>query len=204
MTAALFAETVAGGSDLSAPHPRRSAALLLHAMSATDRNWALSELAPQERSALTPLLRELQEMAVPADAGLIRQVLSNQAAIDQQPAARVTARDLIAAASAQVVTAVLLREPTGLIRQVEALGPWPWSEALVTALRVQRGEALEPSASPIPAPKLPSSALEMALLTRLAAAIQDQTRATPAPPAARTWWDRVTTMGRHRPARHAA
>jgi len=56
----------------------RKAALALHALQDADRQWLLGALPAAHRHQLLPLLSELEALALPPDAEVIRQVLAKQ------------------------------------------------------------------------------------------------------------------------------
>ncbi|HEX5682651.1 MAG TPA: hypothetical protein VFY73_01340 [Ideonella sp.] len=170
---ALFADMVTSETSQPASQPpRRSAALLLHSLSDTDRAWALSQLDSGARDALRPLLDELLELGVPRDPVWVRQVLAESA---PSPSGRMDAihapRERIANADPQSVASLLLREPRGLVQRVLAMGPWPWTEAVRAALKLHRGDLFEPSVVTPRQPTPKGSALEQALLAQLTAAL---------------------------------
>jgi hypothetical protein len=158
--------TTPAGAD-----PRRSAALLMHGLSEMDRRWAWSRLEASEQAALGPLLQELRELGVPADAGWVREVLSvaaPPASPSPAPAARDDARARIAAADAGTVCELLLQEPAALVVRLMALGPWPWADQVLGRLRAQRGAVIEP-AGDREGELRSAPALDQALLAQLAA-----------------------------------
>jgi hypothetical protein len=57
----------------------RRAALALHAMSAADRAWALDALDERERTAIEPLLGELEALGLESDPGLFETALDDAA-----------------------------------------------------------------------------------------------------------------------------
>lgn len=54
-----------------AASPARSAALLLHALCESDRDWLLQQLRPEDSGALRGMLAELGQMGIPADCALV-------------------------------------------------------------------------------------------------------------------------------------
>ncbi len=57
--------------------PRRRAALTLHGLSATDRQWVLGQLRPVQRAELEALLAELVELGIPSDPALVEAALQH-------------------------------------------------------------------------------------------------------------------------------
>ena len=58
----------------SGPGNPRQAALALHAMGDTDREWMLAQLAASQRAILAPLLAELHALGIPRQADLLRRL----------------------------------------------------------------------------------------------------------------------------------
>jgi hypothetical protein len=168
-------------ADETASGPR-SAALLLHAMDAGDRQWLMSQLSDDQRADVQRLLDELSMLGIPADRGLVRDALhvTSQAV---RAAAHPTP-DPVAAlrgASVDIVCRVLAAECDQLIAKVLSCHPWPWHEALLAhigAVRRQRiNDAIRRATSPAGARggQL-ANALLLGLQARVAAA---QTSARP-------------------------
>ena len=170
---------------------RRSAALMLHGMSDADRAWAWSRLDDTHRQALTPLLQELQDLGVPRDAALLGDAVAADPVAPS--AAPRTARQHVAAADAVQVADALAAEPAGLVRRLLALGPWPWQDAVLAALRTRRADAFEPVDQNIDAP---ATALDEALLARLADRLSQVSATTRAD--APTWWSGLLQAARSR------
>jgi hypothetical protein len=101
---------------------RRRAALTLHALAASDREWLLEQLPASDSSALRGLLAELQELGIPADAEVIRSALAEAApAVDRanaQALAQVLARE--AESFRGVLLSLLPAEQRGAV-----LAQWP-------------------------------------------------------------------------------
>ncbi len=57
----------------------RRTALMLHAMHPADRAWVLGELPVAQRAVLDPLVAELQDLGIPADATLLSEVVDTGA-----------------------------------------------------------------------------------------------------------------------------
>jgi hypothetical protein len=169
---------------------QRSAALLLHGMSEADRGWAWERLDDLQRQALAPLLRELNELGVPRDAGLLRDVVASTPATSANSPA--TARQRVAVADADRLADVLATEPAALVRRLLALGPWPWQDTVLTTLRMRRGELFEPVTGEAHAP---APALDEALLARVAERVG---AAAPLPAPATGWWHRLRQRVRER------
>ncbi|PTT79710.1 hypothetical protein DBR42_20865 [Pelomonas sp. HMWF004] len=113
---------------------QRRAALTLHALAAPDRDWLLRQLPVADRTALQSLLNELQELGIPADAGVIRSALAEAA-----PGTGAALPDAAALAQVLAREAVSLRGtllsllPAG--QRGAVLAQWPSElEALPVAL----------------------------------------------------------------------
>jgi hypothetical protein len=178
---ALFEQSIAPSAGASA---RRSAALLLHGMSEPDRSWAWQQLSDYQREALAPLLRELHELGVPRDVELLHDMVGTAPATGPVP---VTARERVAHAPAARMAALLAVEPAGLVRRLIALGPWPWQDEAMAVLRTRRGELFEPVS---PDTNLAATALDEALLRRLADCV-GPSAAVPVATKAPRWWHRL-------------
>jgi hypothetical protein len=175
----LFEEALAEQAAPTTSRPRRQAALLLHAMSDTDRTWALAQLGAEQRAQVEPLIHELVAMGVPADPHWL-------ARVSVTPAVPVDAvRGGIAAADAECVLQVLLQEPAGLVRHVLAMGPWPWGGTVLSILRARRGELFEPGEPAELSARHP--ALDQSVLRHLAARLGVQSAAMQAQKSVGAW-----------------
>lgn len=149
---------------------RRAAALLLHGLGEADRRWAWSQLDAPEQLALAPLMQELKDLGVPSDAAWVRQVLASQAPAAPETKPVDAVRDRIAQASPSQLVVLLLPEPAVLVQRLLALGPWPWAQEVVSTLRVQRDDPIDPAtAGTLPA----APALDEALLRQVAARLPE-------------------------------
>jgi hypothetical protein len=105
--------------------PARLLALRLHALHADDRRWLLGQVPPEARMTLETLLRELQEMGVPAGkSGLPVDVLAGKRG--QEHAVCVDA------ATAEQVWEVLREEPEAIRTIIVFARHWRWREKLLT------------------------------------------------------------------------
>ncbi len=119
--------------------PSRRAALLLHAMAPADREWILGNLPADASDRLRELLRELDELGIPRDAALLKQVVSTAAArepvleIGALPYAQdsATPAEAIAAADPERLAAVLRDEPLELVAALLGLRDWTWRDAFL-------------------------------------------------------------------------
>ncbi|WP_155520903.1 hypothetical protein [Ralstonia solanacearum] len=125
----------------------RSAALLLHALAAVDREWVLQKLRPSDRARLRPMLEELREMGIPADPAIVEHTLGAMPFLVAGPGDRsvsVSGRgqtrfsaavaDLIARLNQvdPVALAEVLRsEPPRAIAHVLLITDWPWRAAVM-------------------------------------------------------------------------
>jgi hypothetical protein len=145
----------------------RRAALELHALGESDRNWVLAALPAGERGALETLLAELRALGIPPDAGL-----PALPAVAPAPAPQPEAVPALACLDAGRVTAlgrVLAGEPVALTRALLAVRRWDWRDALLCELDPPRRlELAGPLDATAPAPRL-QAALLQALTRRLAA-----------------------------------
>lgn len=104
-------------SRRSVPSGERHAALALHGMAATDRDWMLQHVGTERRAVLERLLAELRELGVPQPLSLV-----------EKPEARAPeapAREVLKRLSGEQLHVLLRDEPDGLVADVlEALGPF--------------------------------------------------------------------------------
>jgi hypothetical protein len=134
----------------------RRAALLVHAMDASDRAWVLTQLAPEERDPLAAMLAELRALGIPAERELLKQAAAempreSDAVRDSESAPRdMPAPDmsspaaLLRRADPALVARVLRAEPSALVAAVLALDAWPWHETVLIQLgTVKRSEVRE-------------------------------------------------------------
>ena len=111
----------------------RRTALTLHAMAPRDRDWLLSQLAPDQRAAVRQLLDELNSLGIPADPALLQEALRQHHAQQTSP---VSAADVAGgntgtdagAMARQAEQALQLADPAGLAQllmaEPEALVAW--------------------------------------------------------------------------------
>jgi hypothetical protein len=130
-------------SELVVPAARQ-AALLLHALSPSDRAWLLAQLPSAQRAQLMPLVDELQALGIPQDLELVEQTLTTR---EHEPAGMHIQKsdaviDTLLPPSEQLLSqldsegcaklADLLRdEPPMLIARLLLQGPWAWEEQLL-------------------------------------------------------------------------
>ncbi len=123
--------------NFSTPAPARQAALTLHALPQSDRNWLLDALEPEDREQLNQLLEELRTLGIPGDSGLVAELAKAEV-----PAA--SPRDWLGAldaVGASALATVLRPQPVEFARAVLSLaagtpqaGP-PMAPALARAIR---------------------------------------------------------------------
>lgn len=134
----------------------RQAALLLHAMPHADRVWVLGQLPAGQRSQLSTLVEELQQLGIPQDPGLIDlAVASGQANELQSAPLPITAEEIDALAlerqflehldaQGRMALSNLLRtEPPILVARFLALGQWPWKDAVLGQLGAVKRRQVE-------------------------------------------------------------
>lgn len=144
----LFADPMAP----NAAAPARSAALLLHALPESDRQWLLRQLRPEDCAILAPMLEELRQMGIPADHALVRELLGDASVPDmsafpaigagvEHPLPLVSSGTFEADCIARLVredpvalAAVLRPEPTQLIAHLLLLQDWPWRTQVLMRL----------------------------------------------------------------------
>lgn len=117
------------------------AALLLHAMQASDRLWLLAQLMPSQRSALAGLLEELHALGIPADPALLESAPESRQP-EACPAAnaapvketRASMQAVLSKASASSISEIMVAEPPALIAALLSLSAWPWRDAVLLEL----------------------------------------------------------------------
>lgn len=128
----------------------RSAALLLHALAVSDREWVLRKLEPSDRARLDPMLAELHQMGVPADPAIVERTLgampfwgADSGGLSSPAPGR--KHGLLSGATgdqmarlhsvAPAVLAEVLRfEPPRVIATLLLLADWPWHAAVIARL----------------------------------------------------------------------
>lgn len=164
------------GSERRTPDGYRRAALCLHAMTPSDREWLMAELAPGHRQPLQELLGELRTLGVQPDPMLLEAAnvrLSAAAAVPQDT--RTHDRRSMAAALGRIDPAtlcpLLAKEPDALIGRVLAMQDWPWSAQLLDQVGPTRRRiisAIKDERSTAASRARPSSnVLELAILTAI-------------------------------------
>ena len=117
-------------------------ALLLHAVSETDRHWILKHLPETDQRILNNHLKELQQLGIPVDPSL--------AGIASQYVAGSDEMDLLQLANANHIRALLADEPVWMVRQILALEAWPWKQDFLALFPVvERTRLLSAEVSPI-------------------------------------------------------
>jgi hypothetical protein len=107
----------------------RRAALSLHALFEKDRDWILASLPAEQASALRPLLTELRELGIPADARLLGPLLA-------VPAAQDVSRPGVGTLDAGIFSAlarILESEPAEVTAALVTDDAWPWRTQLLQA-----------------------------------------------------------------------
>jgi hypothetical protein len=180
----LFPQVIAETASTPALNRHRSAALVLHSMSAADRAWALAELSDEERSILRPLVEELQSLGVPTDPTWAESVLDVPAA-PRGPEQGDSARRRVATALPEQVVSILETEPVELVRRLIGLASWSWRTEVLAMLKARRGDLFEPDPALAP---VAATALDRAILSRFAQQLDGMYRPPSEDIAAVTGW----------------
>ena len=129
-------------------HNPRKAALMLHAMSLSDREWLLNSVDPGHASELRALVGELEELGIPKDPSILedlewKAIPKNVAAIGpvEDP------WDTLSSAHPDQVWDVLKDESTGFITRVLGMHAWPWAGDLMERLGPVQRLGVFPAAS---------------------------------------------------------
>lgn len=168
----------------------RLSALALHAVADGDRAWLLSRLPVAQRKQLSALVEELRETGLPADPGLVHQLVREQEVLARSPAADAMATRLVQA-SADDLWALLKSESDAVIGRIVRRHDWPWKAALLERCGPNRAKRIESLTSKL----APALALEQALVNELDHRLSvRQSTAAPAKPARRQflWSGRLT------------
>lgn len=151
----------------------RKAALVLHALGAQDRHWVMQRLPELQRDLVQPLLEELAQLGLPADKGLVDDVLGSMPTPHRMDLPVASALEQV---SAHKVALLLQDEPDALVGKLLSLQAWPWKDHFISLLpRERRAAVLQSLASytrdsgaGIVAPEL-----DAALLQELEARLKD-------------------------------
>ena len=125
----------------------RQAALRLHGMGESDRDWLLQRLDPAERTQLTALLAELRELGIRPDHGSA-QALHATAARERllasvpERSAMATALDVLSVANGAEMMAVLAAEPEHVVSAILSAYTWPWRDDFLAACAVEKRQRL--------------------------------------------------------------
>lgn len=124
----------------------RHTALALHAMTAADRAWMLSQLPAHTRADLIALLNELDELGLPKDRTLLSSSVTGmpststlKAAMDSSQA-QLIAR--VAALSPEAVASVLERESAVFGATLMAISTWPWRDQVMQRIGAARARRI--------------------------------------------------------------
>lgn len=169
-------------ADLLARHPAdgsRHAALVVHAMQASDQEWLLERLPEPEQVRLRALLKELVSLNIPSDKALLadalttpladRTLMASAAAATKQQAIS-SQDDLISvpvmsdfdffvrldAGGVHILATVLQKEPALLVVRCLQMHRWAWQQELLNQLSpVQRRKVQDllktPACTAVPA-----------------------------------------------------
>ncbi len=119
----------------------RQAALLLHTLIETDRQWLLDRLSASARSEAERLLAELATLGMPTDPRMLDQMLAGRAGAPVPAAA--SSRQRLYAATAVEVADLLQGEPDALVARLLRAGDWPWRDGVLERLGPTRRRCIE-------------------------------------------------------------
>lgn len=135
--------TAAGLPSATTLSGARQAALLLHAMSANDRAWALDALPLHQRNPLVALLDELCSLGIARDPTLVNEAIGGSArlhapeTLEHAAGAAASPEDTLRALDASGVrrlVTVMRSEPAALVAQWLRVADWPWRAELLAGL----------------------------------------------------------------------
>lgn len=161
------------------PDAARHAALLLHAMGPSDRQWLLDALAPERRRRVEPLLQDLRELGLPGDEELLRPVLAAAAPREASAVARL---ESLGAAEAAMLGRALLLEPRPLAARLLAMRDWPWKQAVLASWSPQERGRLSDAG-----PAASSARLDSAICEAAVAMLASSAASAVAPASAARW-----------------
>ncbi|MBC7604502.1 MAG: hypothetical protein H7255_17805 [Ramlibacter sp.] len=171
----------------NAEHGLRQCALTLHAMSLQDREWMLSQLAPERRIELQRLVTELEALGIAPDPQLVRQTMHARQTRAHGPAR--------CPHTAQQLASVLSAEPPSLIAHVlrghDNAFITAFLACLAPTLRDDVAKHLNSTRSRAPAPAKLAKALREAIDARLPAQPPVPTRRRPLAQRWHSGWRRV-------------
>jgi hypothetical protein len=125
----------------------RRTALTLHAMAPRDRDWLLSQLAPDQRAAVRQLLDELNSLGILADPALLQEALRQHRAQQTSPVSAADGRrehrhrcrgdgtsGRAGAATGRPggLAQLLMAEPEALVAWLLHLRDWHWQAQLLS------------------------------------------------------------------------
>lgn len=158
------------------------AALVLHGLGEADRAWVLQALSVEQQGRLRPLLRELGELGIPADATLFGPLVERrppeQRAAGPEPLEQLEERELAGLAL------LLAAEPPRVAAVLLSARSWRWRERVLARLPAAAVEAIHAVERP------EADALQAAVVAQVARQLQAQ---EPAAPRLRAWWSQVRT-----------
>jgi hypothetical protein len=147
----------------------KKAALRIHGLIETDRQWVLDKLPERERNELNAFLAQLNEMKVPGGNSTFSDLIDRASGNYQDMAAAGRALspskvDAVNTANSDSVISILTREPDWLIALVLLSSEWDWTESFIRSLdsdRRTRIYALIKEMSPRLQPKLQETIIEL-------------------------------------------
>lgn len=212
----------APGAHAAQNSSERRAALTVHALTDQDRQWLMAQLTPDEAERLHPLLKELQQLGIPRDAGLLEQHLradphletaasqSHPLPVDgsedvlRQPVDHGPASDDVRTldqADAADLARMLNHEPPVLVAHLLHMQHWSWASDLLSQLDESQRHSVQSCLTELrESLEAPPSALHQALMAAVVQRLQQLPKpcatATPAPVDA----DHPLTPSQHMPA----
>lgn len=135
----------------------RRAALAVHGLAHSDRDWLLAQLPTGDRERLWGLLEELTALGIPGDRGLLEDLLGpapftalvpassgRASAMNSSPAlVEATQRVTLSRLDSVVIVKLFNSEPAGLIAHVLNIETWPWQGAVLEKLEPVKRQCVE-------------------------------------------------------------
>lgn len=120
----------------------RKAALLLHTLCESDRDWLLQQLDETSRQELQLLLHELKDLGIPESPELL-EGLKPEPASDSQPQTIDNLKRMLAKVPADVISRVVAKEPAAFLSMLLKMHDWPWRNGVLSLLGASRRRQVE-------------------------------------------------------------
>lgn len=123
----------------------RMAALYLHGLEESDRDWLLNSLSTNERYLLNEKLLELTELGIPQGTAWLPEITIDQANKDEESKEKLESQDLIDAVNAanhETVFKLLDNLPVELVVLILNLNVWSWRQTYISKQYLKKRKAI--------------------------------------------------------------